>query len=77
MADAVAELVMTGTGIGSTVNVRIRLPVRKGMLAESVIMLVPAVVGVPEITPVIESRLKPAGKLAAPKDVGDSVAVML
>ena len=61
MADAVAELVMTGTGIGSTVNVRIRLPVRKGMLAESVIMLVPAVVGVPEITPVIESRLKPAG----------------
>ena len=62
MTEAVAALVITGIGIGLTVNVRIRVPVPKGMLAESVIMLVPAVVGVPEITPVSGSRLKPAGR---------------
>ena len=35
------------------------------MLAESVIVIVPSVVGVPEITPVRTSRLKPAGRPAA------------
>ena len=62
---AVAALVTTG--IGLTVNVRVRLPVPNVLTAESVIVLVPAAVGVPEITPVIELRLKPAGRPVAPK----------
>ena len=64
---AVAALVIAGTGIGLTVKVRVKLPVPPSLLAERVIVLVPAVVGVPEMTPVVELRLKPAGRLAAVK----------
>ena len=54
-------------GAGYTVKVSVWLPVPKGLMAESVIVLVPAVVGLPEITPVTELRLKPAGRPVAPK----------
>ena len=58
------------------VNVRVWFPVPPSLLAESVIVLVPGIVGVPEITPVIGSRLNPAGRSEAPKAVGMWVAVM-
>ena len=65
MAEAVAALVITG--IGWTVKVRVRLSVPPALLAESVTVLVPAVVGLPEMTPVSKLRVKPTGRLVAPK----------
>ena len=62
-----AALVITGAGIGLTVRVRVKLPVSNALLAKSVMMLLPAVVGVPEMTPVVELRLKPAGRSTAAK----------
>ena len=75
MAEAVAALVITG--IGLTVNVSVWLPVPYALLAESVIVLVPAVVGLPEITPVSELRVKPAGRLVAPKLVVALMTLMM
>ncbi len=64
-------------GAGYTVKVSVWLPVPKGLMAESVIVLVPAVVGLPEITPVTELRLKPAGRAVAVNLVGALLAVMV
>ena len=64
-------------GAGYTVKVSVWLPVPKGLMAESVIVFVPAVVGLPEITPVTELRLKPAGRPVAVNLVGALLAVMV
>ena len=77
MALAVAALIITGGWIGSTVNISVRLPVPNALLAERVIVLMPIAVGVPEITPVIELRLKPAGRPITPNLVGALFAVMV
>ena len=45
-----------------TVNVNVRLPVPEVLVAPKVMVDVPAVVGVPEITPVVVFTDKPAGK---------------
>ena len=76
MAVTVAALVMTGVG-GLTVKVSVRVPVPPALLAESVMVLVATVVGVPEITPVSTSRLKPAGRLVAPKLVVALMTLMM
>ena len=47
------------------------------MLAESVIVLVPGVVGVPEMTPVAVFTVRPAGSPVALKLVGVLSAVMV
>ena len=66
-----------GIGIGLTVKVRVRLPVPNALIAESVIVLVPAVVGLPEITPVGESRIRPCGSpLAVRRVVSISVVIV-
>ena len=75
MAEAASALVITG--IGLTVNVSVWLAVPYALLAESVIVIVPAGVGLPEITPVSESRLKPAGRSVAAKLVGVWVAAIV
>ena len=77
MAVAVAELVMVGGWIGLMVNVSDCVPVPKALTAERVIVIVPVVVGVPEISPVSKSKLKPAGRSAAAKRVGVLMAVMM
>ena len=77
MAVAVAELVMVGGWIGLMVKVSDCVPVPASLLAEIAIVLEPAVVGVPEISPVSKSKLKPAGRSAAAKRVGVLVAVMM
>ena len=74
---AVAALVIAGAGIGLTVNVRVKLPVPLSLLAERVIVLVPAVVGVPEMTPVEEFTVRPAGNPVALKLLGVLFAVMV
>ncbi len=77
MAVAVAELVMVGGWIGLMVNVSDCVPVPNALTAESVIVIVPGVVGVPEISPVSKSKLKPAGRSPAAKRVGVLMAVMM
>ena len=62
------------------VNTTSWLPVPEALVAVTVELYVPAVVGVPEMTPVPVSTLNPGGKLVAPKLVVGglgSVAVML
>ena len=76
VAVAVAALVITGV-LGLTVKVSVNVPVPPALLAESVIVVVPAVVGVPEITPVFCLILNPVGRLAVPKEVGVLLAVMV
>ena len=76
MAVAVAALVITG-GWNVMTKVSDWFPVPPALIAEIVMLFVDAVVGLPEITPVVGSRLTPAGKPVAPKEVGLSVAVML
>ena len=66
---AVAALVISGAN-ALTVTVSVLLPVPTVLLAEIVTDLVPAVVGVPEITPVPLFTLKPAGRPVALKLVG-------
>ena len=69
-------LVMTGVG-GLTVRVSDWFPVPPRLLAEIVMVLVLAVVGVPEMRPVEEFTVKPAGKPVALKLVGVLFAVMV
>ena len=71
-----APLVMTGVR-GLTFRLSDWFPVPPSLLAEIVMVLVPAVVGVPEITPVLGSRLNPAGRSAAAKLVGALLAAMV
>ena len=65
MAVAVMGLLMTGVWIGLTVKVSVWVPEPATLLAEIVRVLVAAVVGAPEITPVKALKLKPAGRPVA------------
>jgi len=76
VAVAVAELVMTGVG-GLTVRVSDWFPVPVTLLAEIVRVMVLAVVGVPEMRPVAEFTVRPAGNPVALKLVGVLFAVMV
>ena len=58
------------------VKVSVALPVPPELLALIVTVYVPAVVGVPEINPVLVSTVKPAGSPVALKLVGLLVAVI-
>ena len=55
---------MTGGG-GLIVKVRVALPVPPELVALIVTLYVPAVVGVPEINPVLVFTVKPAGNPVA------------
>ena len=57
-------LVITGGG-GLIVKVKVALPVPLLLVALMVTLYVPAVVGVPEINPVLVLTLKPAGSPVA------------
>jgi hypothetical protein len=72
----VRELVMTGAA-GLMVKVSVALPVPPALVALIVALYVPAVVGVPEISPVVVFTVKPAGSPVAPKLVGLLVAVIV
>jgi len=61
---AVRELVMTGFA-GLIVKVNVALPVPPELVALIVTVYVPAVVGVPEIRPVVVFTVKPAGNPVA------------
>ena len=58
------------------VRVSVALPVPPALVALIVTEEVPAAVGVPEITPVLVFTESPAGRLLAPKLVGELVAVI-
>ena len=61
--------VAVGVGVGDRlvmVNVSVAVPVPLPFVALSVMLYVPAVVGVPEINPVDVFTVKPAGNGAAP-----------
>ena len=60
----------------TTVKVSVALPVPPALVALIVTVYVPAIVGVPEIKPVLVFTLKPGGKPVAPKLVGLFVAVI-
>ena len=60
----------------TTVKVSVALPVPPELVALMVTLYVPAVVGVPEINPVLVFTLKPAGSPVALKLVGLLVAVI-
>ena len=66
---------MTGVA-GLIVKVSVALPVPPALVALMVTVYVPAVVGVPEINPVLVLTLKPAGSPVALKLVGLFVAVI-
>ena len=66
---------MTGVA-GLIVITNVALPVPPALVALMVTLYVPAVVGVPEITPVPGFTDKPAGRLVALKLVGLLVAVI-
>ena len=76
VAVAVAALVITGI-LGLTVKVSVKVPVPPALLAEIVMVLVLAVVGVPEMTPVAVFTVRPAGNPVALKLVGVFFAVMV
>jgi hypothetical protein len=73
---ALVALVTTGAG-GFTVTTSVPLPVPVTFVAEIVTLFEPAVVGVPEITPVAVLTLNPAGSEVALKLVGLFVAVIV
>ena len=62
---------------GLTVRVSDWFPVPVTLLALIVMLLLPTVVGVPEMTPVSGLMLKPAGRPVAAKLVGALSAVMV
>ena len=66
---------MTGVA-GLIVRVSVALPVPPALVALMVTVYVPAVVGVPEINPVLVFTVKPAGSPVALKLVGLLVAVI-
>jgi hypothetical protein len=72
---AEVELVMTG-GADATVTVRVAVPVPPLLVALRVTDEVAAVVGVPEIRPVVVLTDKPVGNPVAPKLVGALEAVI-
>ena len=76
VAVAVAALVITGI-LGLTVKVSDWFPVPPRLLAEIVMVMALAVVGVPEMKPVEEFTVRPAGSPVALKLVGVLFAVMV
>ena len=72
---AVATLVITGTR-GLTVNNRVWLPIPPALLALIVMLLLPTVVGVPEMTPVSGLMLRPVGRPVAAKLVAKLVGAL-
>ena len=60
----------------TTVKVSVALPVPPELVALMVTLYVPAVVGVPEINPVLVFTVKPAGSPVALKLVGLLVAAI-
>ena len=60
----------------TTVKVSVALPVPPALVALMVTVYVPAVVGVPEINPVLVFTVRPAGNPVALKLVGLLVAVI-
>ena len=75
MAVAVVGLVIVGFRLMN--KVRVWFPVPNALVAEIVMLLVPDVVGFPEISPVAVFTLRPAGRLVAPKLIGVLLAVMV
>ena len=67
---------MTGGGGLTIVKVRVAFPVPPELVAIIVTLYVPAVVGVPEITPVVVFTVNPPGSPVALKLVGLLVAVI-
>ena len=63
---AVVALVITGAAATAIVSVRVAFPVPLPLVALSVTVDVPAVVGVPEINPVVLLTDSPAGNPFAP-----------
>jgi hypothetical protein len=61
----------------TTVKVSVALPVPPALVALIVTVYVPAVVGVPEISPVVVFTVKPAGSPVALKLVGLLLAVIV
>jgi hypothetical protein len=59
-----------------TVRVSVALPVPPEFVADRVTEDVPSDVGVPEMTPVVVSTERPAGRPVALKEVGDPDAVI-
>ena len=75
MPVAVPGLVMTGGGV-LIVIISVAVPVPPELVALMVTGYVPAVVGVPEINPVLVLTVKPEGSPVALKLVGLLVAVI-
>ena len=70
-SDARALLITGALTEASTIEMlKIAFPVPPELVALTDTMEFPAVVGVPEIRPVVELTLKPAGKPDAPNEVG-------
>lgn len=68
--------VMVGAG-GATKIASVAVPVPLTLLAKIVTEALVATVGVPVMVPSVVLMLKPAGRLLAPKLVGELLAVML
>ena len=75
MPVADVALAITGAG-GLIVSVKVVVPVPPALLALSPTLLVPTVVGAPEIAPVDMLTTRPAGRLVALKLVGLFVATI-
>ena len=75
MPVAVPALEMTGAG-GLIVRVSVLVPVPPPLVALKLTLEVPAVVGVPEIKPVVVLTVRPAGSPVALKLVGEFEAVI-
>ena len=73
---AVVTLLMTGIG-GLVVSVKTAVPVPLEFIAPIVTLLIPAIVGVPEITPVVVFTLSPAGRLVALNVAGFRLAFIV
>ena len=65
---AVAQVGLSEVIVGGAliVSVNVALPVPLALVALSVMIVMPAAVGVPEINPVVVFTVKPAGNGAAP-----------
>ena len=74
---AVVALVITGTAGLDTVKVRVAWPVPPALLAPSVTLETPFVVGVPEINPELVAIPNPGGSPDALKLVGEALAAMV
>ena len=72
----VAELLITGAASGLIVMLILLLPVPPALEAVTVTGVLPALVGVPEISPLEVSTDSPAGSSLAPKVVGPSEAAI-